>query len=30
MNQNEKTISYLNNYFIYKKIRSPNAEVSKT
>ena len=30
MNQNEKTISYLNNYFIYKKIRSPNAkEVSK-
>jgi len=30
MNQNEKTISYLNNYFIYKKIRSPNAkDVSK-
>ena len=30
MTPNEKTISYLNNYFIYKKIRNPNAdEVSK-
>ena len=30
MTQNEKTISYLNNYFIYKKIRNANAkEVSK-
>ena len=26
MTQNEKTISFLNNYFIYKKIRSPNAK----
>ena len=27
---NEKTISYLNNYFIYKKIRNTNAkEISK-
>lgn len=30
MTQNEKTISYLNNYFIYKKIRNANAkEISK-
>ena len=30
MTENEKTISYLNNYFIYKKIRNANAkEVSK-
>ena len=30
MTQNEKTISFLNNYFIYKKIRSPNAkQISK-
>ena len=30
MTENEKTISYLNNYFIYKKIRNTNAkQVSK-
>ena len=30
MTANEKTISYLNNYFIYKKIRNANAkEISK-
>ena len=25
MTQNEKTISFLNNYFIFKKVRNPNA-----
>jgi hypothetical protein len=30
MTENEKTISFLNNYFIYKKIRNANAkEISK-
>ena len=26
MTPNEKTISFLNNYFIFKKVRSPNAK----
>ena len=26
MSQNERKISFLNNYFIYKKIRNPNAQ----
>ena len=31
MTPNEKTISFLNNYFIFKKVRSPNArEITNT
>lgn len=31
MSSEEKTISFLNNYFVYKKIRNPDAEaISKT
>lgn len=26
MTSNEKKISFLNNYFIFKKVRNPNAE----
>ena len=26
LSSNEKTISFLNNYFIYKKVRNPNAK----